>query len=295
MNAKKRTKFAALLLLGLCGSGSAQGQALAGVNALKALYDHTTAIHLDASLTIWRRLDSGAEAQGAGTFSYWAQGDRYRVDCVVDPKLQVLPSLTYAYDGTTLGVLHHDTAVLRLFSRDTGTQPTAAPNPFFLPVAFLAQRFAGCGNCVGMKLQEAKRAPGWQRLLELGSKNSAGNLELVVPVRDSLADIVEHRLRFAGPAGQPVLESVTVRHRSDVHSVYSFDDYRPVAQSALRFPHRLVVEDWAAGKKVARLEYKIERLDLWPTFPEGVFTVDPDRATRVWDEDAARLLKSGGR
>lgn len=143
---KSAAVFAAAFLL-LLVSAAAPTQA-AQLDVLSGFLDQFTtvsSIHLEAEIVISIDGPNGP-GLGSGTFSYWEQGDLFRIRCETEGIPGLMQDVEFAYDGEESLIWLLESNTLTENTSLTRETPTALPNPFFLPVEFLSRR-STCSTC----------------------------------------------------------------------------------------------------------------------------------------------------
>jgi hypothetical protein len=191
--------FARLLACAVAGAPSqaaAENAVTTALERLLARYESITSVHVLAEATI--RLIVPAKADqyakqalagtaGQGSFEYWALGDKYRVKCSTDPDLALLGDVEYAFDGAEFQFLDLQSATLSYQKGDVDRLATALPNPFFLPVEFLAEESDACEACV-MKLQHVRDPQNWvSHLMRFGTSERTTDRRDVSTMRGPLS------------------------------------------------------------------------------------------------------------
>ncbi len=106
-----------------------------------------SSIRMDAHALIHAGMGSFSTA-GAGSYTYLEQGEMFRIACQTDEHLGVLGNIEYGYDGETSLVKTSPTGALGFNTSVDKEAPTAMPNPFFYPLAFLFDR----EQCLGCRM-----------------------------------------------------------------------------------------------------------------------------------------------
>lgn len=135
---------AAVLVLGLLATPATAAEA----DPLSSFLDQFTtvsSVHLEAEVVISIETPEGP-VLGTGAFSFWEQGDMFRIRSETEGIPGLMKDVEWAYDGeeSLLWLLESNT--LTENTSLTQEAPTALPNPFFLPVEFLSRRQV-CPTC----------------------------------------------------------------------------------------------------------------------------------------------------
>lgn len=270
-----------LTLVGLSSSGLVAAERSAA--ALRDLYKGPGSVHLRASVevTVHRPLgkDQVAPVQGSGFVEHWEQGDRFRTVVWIDPDLGLMGNIDIAYDGDDyqLYLLDSQTlAVERPPFRSHGLLPvpTPVPNPFYLPVSYLAPSDDDCPACQ-LTLEFLRQDGVWP---ELGDA-AADSFEMPGGARHS----VGYYFRIHGPreAGSDEGQRIDRLGLDDAlwQSVV-------LARFSDGFPHWIEVTGYEPGDPEGSprttVRYRIEELTLNADLDAAVFTIAPERDTAVW-------------
>jgi outer membrane lipoprotein-sorting protein len=138
---------AAFLLLLLLVSPAAPTEA-AQPDVLSPFLDQFTtvsSVHLEAEIVISIEGPDGP-LLGSGTFSYWEQGDLFRIRCETEGIPGLMQDVEWGYDGEESLIWLLESNTITENTSLTRETPTALPNPFFLPVEFLSRR-STCPTC----------------------------------------------------------------------------------------------------------------------------------------------------
>ncbi len=222
----------------------------AHVAAARSFYAAVAAVHVEADVRVTKD-----GVSGLGTFQYWADGEKYRVNCTMPAdRLGIMSDVQVAFDGRQFQLYHAAADVLSLFEGDRPTIPTAVPNPFFLPVDYLSKDSDACPACQ-LKLQNL-RAP-----------------FAALPTR------TREQARLSPRLAEDKIE--WLNEAGAVNTVIQFD--RPLDRG---FPRRIVLQDRDPGGRVsAEIEYRISVIETNVPIAPSVFTIPRETALHVVGED----------
>lgn len=208
-------------------------------------------VHMEADV----RIAKGG-VSGTGTFQFWADGDKYRINCSTPSKrLGLMSDLQIAFDGGRFQFYHADAEVLSLLDGDRPTVPTAVPNPFFLPADYLSRDSDSCPGCQ-LKLRDFR-----ERRPTRAAERVRGGVRLTARVTE---DTIEW-----------------ISDDAVVFTVIHFD--YPVGAN---FPHRILVRDQdGAGAVLMEVEYSIRLLETNHPIDPALFTIPRETALYVAGED----------
>lgn len=279
------------------------------VGQMAEVFTSLRSIHLEASalITIERASAVGEPPEpviGSGTFEYWAEGDKFRIRSTTDDRLGLASDREVAWDGRTFYDLALQDELLRTKSavEEQTDVRTALPNPLFLPLDFLfehAER-SSCHVCE-LRLNQLRRPAFWQsRRPELLSRAQTvfepGAAAVVVPGGSHQQRGVERKVRVAarGEAVRCLQIARTFEDGSDLMTIElgAHETVRGPGVVA-EFPRHLDVSvfDPDSGRRLVHMQFVIDELELNHPIPDSVFSISPDRARTVWDEDLARFEK----
>lgn len=95
-----------------------------------------SSIRMDAQAVIHAEMGSFSTG-GAGSYMYLEQDKMFRITCQTDGNLGFLGNIEYGYDGETSLIKMSPSDTVSFNTSVDKEAPTAMPNPFFYPVAFL--------------------------------------------------------------------------------------------------------------------------------------------------------------
>jgi len=110
-------------------------------------------IHVEAHVVL-RLTQSGVTRGGNGSFSYWEQGDWYRIGASTSKPLGLLSNFDYSFDGEHSRMWFRDSNTVTENTSNDESAPTPFQNPFFLAVGFLiGEDCQGCRMSLDRALQ----------------------------------------------------------------------------------------------------------------------------------------------
>lgn len=266
---------------------------------MRAQYESIESVHLLASANIFLANDpEGTEALGKGSFEYWAQADRYRMDCRTPPRLGLAPDVDVAFDGQLLQLLLREMNTLSIRSGDARQQPVALPNPLFLPLDFVSPRGPDCDGCA-LRLTDLQTLELWDERVRqarpevLAAPGQGGRRSLSIPGGMVDGEPTRYRLSVEGGGRAARLRRIDrLDAAGRLLATVEMDGFRTVRGAAIDFPHEIRVKVLAPGSEESamELEYHVETLEVNVALPDEVFTLEPGEGVRVWDSDAHRFL-----
>jgi hypothetical protein len=270
------------------GERSLASRHTAVLDRLRAFYQALSSVHLEAGVWI-----SQPARTGEGSYEYWESGGRYFLRAGADPRLGLAEGLAAAYDGERSAQLFLESSRLSLWHREVSTLFAPFGNPFFLPLIFLEPYDESCTTCNGnlrAVLDEAR----WARIREVrGTVQGAGRTRttaLLLP-GSQLAGR-PYYFRVLVNRAEQIYRIDFVRPEGHVFATVDLQNYRAVEGAALPFPHHLVSTTFDdAGQQIGSIHFMIKTLEVnRPVDPER-FTISPDLAQTVIDEETRSFLK----
>ncbi len=250
-------------------------------------FSRIASVHLEAKAIIQLETPEGART-GRGSFSYWEQGNRFRIRCETDDNLGLMGDIQWSYDGekSLLWLLESNT-VTKNTSLDQEA-PTALPNPFFLPVGFLFDANA-CPTCRASLDQVVQARDRWEAhvvqdgmTLRLETEESTDGSPRLVELVE-LDEPMAH-MWVPGTITQTLPDQdsrVIVR----LSSYESTDDFI--------FPRSITVTTWASNEDaILRMELLITELEIDRPLPEESFTTEGnEQSTFIFSGDEAQDIQ----
>ena len=265
---------------------------------LRQKYSRVRSVHVIASAKII--IYQSPRREGIGSFEYWADGDRYRINCRTDLQLGLQTDTDLAYDGGRFYYLDRQTKVLSYRKLDEEKSFSALPNPFFLPVDFLSNDNDECVFCklrlkdfrstsARWELQKGKISIRSKRK-EPGAQLESTELEIPGDVIDKKAS--KFRLRLDAKANGIGQLTKIERMQPDGKLLTSlmFSNFIPTA--AGDFPRSIkiqVFDDQSAV--VMEVDYTIQKIEIDQPLDPSIFTIKTDEAEGVWDSDEKKFIK----
>lgn len=262
--------------------------------AAQEFYDGIKSVYLHASVDvkILSPLYEGHDApiQGVGLVEHWEQGDRFRTVVWVDPKLGLMTNLEIAFDGEHYQMHFLDTRTLAneqpTFRMGELLQvPTPIPNPFYLPVKYLAPSDDDCPGCQ-LTLGFVKSDQIWPKIpLARGMKSAI--IDVVGGARAGEGyNFRIHRAPAAGfKTGADTMGGLKRIDRVGIDTLLresiEFSQFEDGFPRAIRFSGYEPAKD--STEAVVVVEYKIEELILNSSIDDSVFMISPEAGTAVWD------------
>lgn len=237
---------------------------------------------------------------GKGSYEYWAEANRYKVKCHTDERLGLLPDVDLAYNGQRFFHLDRGSGLLVYKNQDIAATIGALPNPLFMPVNFLSPEDDNCRFCALRMIDFKSQIARWSERAALAKVKSQQKdpatgytlTEIELPGGTKAKRRLNVNVLISeGPEGQ-MRPTRIAEISSDGKLVTSitFDDFMPTALG--QFPRIVVFEGYDdKSNLLIRMTYSIKTLELDQHIDDDVFAISFAEAQKVWDNDAARLVK----
>ncbi len=227
-------------------------------------------VHVEAHATLRLTMD-GVTRSGNGSFSYWEQGDWYRISSSVSEPLKLLSELEYSFDGDHSRIwLKNENTIVKNTSQDEST-PTAIPNPFFLATSFLIGE--GCPACrISVGLVKGARGYMSESSDESGGL-SVGNTQFN---RDFLVEM-------SAVEGMDVPSKISwVDGTFDADVEVLLEDYE--LTNGLLWPTTLTMKSTGRSSDFStHIRYLIKTFDVNEAYPKEVFMMNGDEDTTFFE------------
>lgn len=237
---------------------------------------------------------------GAGSYEYWAEGDRYKIKCHSDKHLGLLPDVDLAYDGSRFYHLDRASGILSYQRHDISKTFGALPNPLFMPVNFLSIEDDDCPFCA-LRLGDLKSANTrwYERASRLEAKAQAKDqitgqslTEVEMPGGTKAKRQFKIRMRMAGASegeGRATLID-QVGLDGKLLSSTTFDNFQPTAMG--EFPRAMKLEVFDEKSNILiQMVYSVKTLEIDQPLEKSVFAISFDEAETVWDSDDRKFAK----
>jgi hypothetical protein len=261
-------------------------------------YARVQSVHMVATARI--SIYQGRRLEGAGRFEYWAEGDRYRITCHTDPKLELLSDTDTAYNGAQFDYLDRQARMLSHRAQDEEKTFTALPNPFFLPVEFFTNDRDDCSFC-RLRLKDFhSRSTRWDNRkdqLSIRSNGKDKDTKLDITEVEMPGEAVDRRdtkfrLYLTPNANGLAYATKIERLQLDDRPLTSIVSSDFISTSAGDFPRRIQVQAFDIQSTVVmQVDYYIEALEVNQPLDKNVFTIKDEEAEVVWDSDSKRFIK----
>ncbi len=241
------------------------------LSEMQAFYEGTTSVHLAVDVTVRMIGDDLSVTEGGGHVEYWTDGQSYRLKCRTDRFLGLADDFDYSYDGQQFRM--NMGTVVSIAKASPRALPTAIPNPFYLPVEFLAGDHEECPTCV-LTLDRLRELDILSKLSRIAQspESVAGGYSI-----DAGADHgTVSRIRRSRPDGSI---SRTTLYFSPTASTW--------------FPTRIVVEAFLKGSQTARAEvqYFVTSIETNQRIDPAVFRLTAPPNIPIWDSDRRRFIE----
>lgn len=269
--------LAALVLVALPGTLVAQD-----LSAFLDQFSTLSSVHLEAEVVISIETPDGP-LFGTGSFSFWEQGDLFKIRCETEGIEGLMTDVEWAYDGEESLLWFLDANTLTENNSLTAEAPTALPNPFFLPVEFLSRRQV-CPTCRASLNDIVQERPLLTELHRAVGKSTVGT-----PAGEPQATLVlakgetGPRYTVGLAQRQGMWTPATIRHTSPEtgeEMLVQLADYQ--RDPALVFPRSITVETkHPSGNASAKVTFRIEALEVNESLPPATFRIQGNENTNV--------------
>lgn len=270
-----------------CGDSNLSDASRANLEELIGFFAEMESVHMEAIVRVVIPGRNGNEDTSAnGTFSFWEEDGRFRIESEVDPRLGLAPNMEFAFDGVHYQSLLTEDSTLSIYSEDLHQYPTAVPNPLFLLVDFLTPDQSTCPTCA-LFLKDFMNESTWFARLDNARESAAksGGREVFVASDPKNENRVIYRITFTDAKLLKVdrLNADGLRLAS-----LDFHNYRPVKEGdGPLFPRSITMRSFAAdGAVAAKIVYEIETLEVDHPIALDVFSI-PTEGLRVLDGSPA--------
>ncbi len=271
----------------------AQTRAQTALGDAREFYDGVDSIYMRASVdvAIESPLFEGHDApvRGVGFIEHWEQGDRFRTRVWIDPKLGLMTNLEVAFDGEHYQMYLLDTKTLAnerplVLPGQLMQVPTPVPNPFYLPIKYLAPSDDVCPACQ-LTLAFVKRNEVWSKVPPSMPIDSA-----IVDVAggERAGEGYNHRVYSASAGIEAEAGTMGGLERIDRVGIDTLvQDSVVFSQFEDGFPHRIRLSSYEPQKDppqtVVVVDYQVEELVLNSVIGDTVFTIAAEEGSAVWD------------
>lgn len=275
------------------------------VDSLREQFAQIHSVHLRASYGISFQNGKGTLGTGSATLEYWASGDQFRVETSASPELAgagFAADQIITFNAAESRVLMVPTSTL-VISRGEVTDSSVVPNPLFLPLSFLAIRRSVCAEC-RPSLADARRMS--------TTALTESNRVRIEPMAGQIHGV---RLAIAGRSSREGSEEIGLTRQGESWSVSSFEERAPDGglkdrstftnamaipntQPVVYIPRNIVLEHWSDGSDLpngataARVDIEIQELSINAEVDDAVFTISPDAARTVIDNDLRDFVRA---
>lgn len=263
-------------------------------------------VHIHASVDL-RILDNngvdlGPAGEGEvieGAFSYWASGEKYRIDSHMDPDLYPGMMTSIAFDGENFQMLLGDSQILAVSSQDTDRAAMMLPNPIAEMLQFLYPltdenltkrvRLKDIQTNDTLIAQTANVAwmPHEQGVL------AVEHLERAIFPGGTYAGIeYEHHVYVQPGKRHRPIRIERVAHDGMVLTRTHLSHYDAVqfGEGVAHWPRHIVLEGYNPNaERAGYATFIILNLKLNEPIDDSIFTLDRE-GKKVWDEDALQYI-----
>lgn len=272
------------------------------LEAMRQQYARLQSVIFDATINIqlWRE---GQVVSGQGTVKYRATGNLYRYEVELSDELVkagLMRNVAVAWNGKQHFFYDRAIDVLSIQPVEERRNIAAVPNPFFLPLDFLAWTDdSSCSGCM-MRLQDIGALGNWeQRRENLRVISSEQNPALIHDLLAASGGIMQgekfdYNLRIVGRRGDSrQLDSIS-RTKPDGQRLVQvvFSQYESVDGAVVKFPFETKLGAMKPDGSPALLAtFKVSKLMLNTTIDESEFRLLPGKNTKVVDTETYRSDK----
>lgn len=224
---------------------------------------------------------------GTGSYEYFAEGDRYKIECRTSKNLGFLPDVEVAYDGKRFYHLNHGSGILTYKNQDISTTIGALPNPLFMPVSFLSREDDSCRFCALRMTDFNSQSDHWSHRVErvkIKSQRKDPNTgqtftDLELPGGTKAKRQLKINLRITDtPDGQlrtSRIDEITAEGKLVTST--TFADFFATALG--QFPRTIVLEGFDENSNLlVRITYSIKTLEFNGAVDNTVFAISFDEA-----------------
>lgn len=286
--------------------GTASGQTPPeGLAGLIHQYQAVSSLHFSATGEIVMGLPCDCQIEGpevelsapfSGLLEYWAEGERYFIRSWAEPDKYPGVQTEVAWDGQQFQLLL-SSGTLSVSSVNSNALLPVLPNPLLELLQF---RYPVTDQSYGTELelqwkdvQQDVVPAGFWRVKWAPVVESGQKLERATFPGGTYEgrEYVHHVFVLEGARNRPVrIDRVGPEGRM---TSTEFSDYRRLdtASGPTFWPQKIVLRAFDhQGAPVGFISFVLTDLAVNVDFADEVFTIPPDRALSVWDDDQARFL-----
>lgn len=248
-------------------------------------------------------LNAGSEQiTGEGQIEYWAQGNRYRINCKISDNLKkagLVRNLDMAFDGNRFYFLDYQSEILSFGQQEPSYSILALPNPFFLPLDFISSDDDNCENC-RLKLSDIKNPPAiWaersKSITEISSATISGKKmsEIRMPGGKLQQKQYEFRIKLAGNTEENSYPKQIDKVALDGKKLVSltFSDFTQPANNSLKIPKLISIDAFdESGKAAMKTVFTFREIEINQPIKESHFQISPSEAKQLWDSDRRKFV-----
>ncbi len=233
-----------------------------------------------------------------GSFYYWADGDRYRVDSDMDPDNFPAMAAKIAYDGNRLQLLHMPSALMTVSWVDNNSLMPQLPNPLFELLQF---RYVLSDESKHLRIRlkdiKADAVPAqfwnvaWTNVELDGLKLDKAEFPGGVMEGKSYS---HHVYTAPEKHDQPV--RIDRVGEEGIYTTTTFEHYTKVASASgvMHWPMSIEMKayDTSTGKTAGEMSFLIQKLELDNPIANEKFDIRSDTVVqRVWDDDLEKFIQ----
>jgi len=271
---------------------------------LAAGFSMLQSFHFKANAIVQIYRDGQPPLSGGASLEYWAQGDLFRVSCRTDKELGATGDIDLSWNGNQSYLFLRAGDSLALGMTRKVWVPCAIPNPLLLVYHMLEagsvsrlHRYnlatmdwltnPSSWQALGAEIQQQGNLPGaaeWHivtgmqkdaQAVDFRSDNSVGKVISRIEIQGNLTG------EKSTPGDKTLIEVPE----------YSFFKLQGTT-NIVALPRRVKVTlRHADGSIRDQLDYTLGEFNVNQPIPKSVFTLQPGKNTRVWDDDQKRFLK----
>jgi len=269
------------------------------LRALQQLYASVHSVHLRAAVEVSIRLPlyegHRTPLHGYGYYEHWEEAGLFRTRAWVDPRLGLVENLEHAFDGTNYQLHMLDTNTLavevpQFLMAELQAVPTAIPNPFYLPTAFLAPSDDACPRCQPT-LKYLHSESTWAEKLALMGQSTAAAPRVYGGTRENKAYSFELLPQAAGRRPARIERLDRLDEQGQLTQSIRFSDFAAVKGElgTYGFPRRITVFSidprLPPGEDVTVItDYTVEFIEFNGHLDSTLFTLSPDQKSAHWIE-----------
>jgi hypothetical protein len=226
-------------------------------------------------------------SNGEATLTYWASGDKYRIEFEADPSLKLWDRVV-AFDGEKFQVFYKDGdgGTIHIYKGDWAADDIPATNLLFLPFTYLRPDSDTCAWCkVRFSwIRKMEWLPETRKLRVNGSGEIITNSFIREGVDGNFYNVSFNNIGLPGTIELSNSENETLE--KFVIKQYEVVENIPFAKHAEYYAFSNEMDGPAI-----HISYHTSEIRINSTFSDSLFTINFDEANTVWDVESKSFLK----